>query len=86
MDFRDFRQALSSDAAKGTARAAGECQMATAAEMMFFNGAPLAHVVAYRERLRMEGIARRTEEFSRRMRRLRSSAHRPFAAGWKDAG
>jgi hypothetical protein len=47
--------------------------MATAAEMMFFNGAPLAHVVAYRERLRMEGIAQRNREFSRRVRRLRSS-------------
>ena len=86
MEFQDFRQSLSSDNGAGATRDAGECQMATAAEMMFFNGAPLAHVVAYREHLRLASIARRTEEFSRRMRRLRSSAPGPFVAGWKNAG
>jgi hypothetical protein len=73
MDFQDFRPSLSSDAVTRAKRDSAGCQMATAAEMMFFNGAPLAHVVAYRERLRMEGIAQRNREFSRRVRRLRSS-------------
>ena len=79
MDFQDFRQALSSESDFGAAGDACEFQMATAAELMFFNGAPLAHVVAYREHLRLEGIARRNQEFSRRMRRLRPSlqAHIP---------
>lgn len=73
MDFQDFRQALSSESDFGAAGDACEFQMATAAELMFFNGAPLAHVVAYREHLRLDGIARRNLEFSRRMRRLRPS-------------
>jgi hypothetical protein len=86
LDFQGFRQSLSSDAGTRAKRDAGECQMATAAEMMFFSGAPLAHVVAYREHLRMASIARRYHEFSRRMGRLRSTAHAPILAGWKNAG
>lgn len=85
MDFQGFRQSLSGDAGIRATRDAAECQMATAAEMMFFNGAPLAHVVAYREHLRLEGIARRNQEFTRRMRRLRSNAPAPIFAGLKAA-
>lgn len=62
-------------------RDAGDGHMATAAEMMFFSGAPLAHVVAYRERLRLDSIARRNQEFSARVRRLRSASHVPIMAG-----
>lgn len=85
MDFQDFRQALSSDAGIRATRDVEQCQMATAAELMFFNGAPLAHVVAYREHLRLEGIARRNREFSRRMRRLRPSLSGSVLAGWQSA-
>ena len=42
---------------------------ATAAEQMFFYGAPLAHVVAYCEHLRMANISRRYMQLSRRMAR-----------------
>lgn len=86
MHFQDVLQPLSSDEGGRAAPDAGECQMATAAEMMFFNGAPLAHVVAYREHLRMESIARRYQEFSIRTRRLRSIAHAPMLTEWMNAG
>lgn len=84
MGFQDFRQLSSCDGC--AAPEAGEPQMATAAELMFFQGAPLAHVVAYREHLRMERIARRNQEFSRRIRGLRTGLRGPLLAGGKRAG
>jgi hypothetical protein len=81
MEVQDFRRSVAGEAGKRAIRDAGECQMATAAEMMFFSGAPLAHVVAYREQLRLDGIARRNQEFSARVRRLRSTSHVPIMAG-----
>ena len=85
MDFQDFRQEPSSESGIGTMHDTCDFHMATAAELMYFNGAPLAHVVAYREHLRLEGIARRNQEFSRRTRRLRPSlqAHMlPQSSAW----
>jgi hypothetical protein len=46
LDFQGFRQSLSSDAGTRAKRDAGECQMATAAEMMFFSGAPLKNIIS----------------------------------------
>src|SRR5690606_30986531 len=56
MDFQDIRQARPGDAGRSATLDAAEWSMATASELMFFGGAPLAHVVAYREHLRMAGI------------------------------
>jgi hypothetical protein len=81
MEVQQFRRSITGDASNRVARDAGGGQMATAAEMMFFSGAPLAHVVAYREQLRLEAIARRNQEFSARVRRLRSTSHVPIMAG-----
>ncbi|MXP42115.1 hypothetical protein GRI75_10730 [Altererythrobacter soli] len=81
MDIQDFRRSFQSDAGNRAIRGADDCQMATAAEMMFFSGAPLAHVVAYREHLRLDGIARRNQQFSARLRRSRSTSHVPIMAG-----
>jgi hypothetical protein len=58
---------------------------ATAAEQMFFHGAPLAHVVAYCEHLRMANINRRNMELSRRIARQRPSASRSIFSGWDEA-
>lgn len=85
MDFRNLRQGLLGDAGNRAMHDARECQMATAAELMFFNGAPLAHVVAYREHLRMESIACRNTELSRSMRRLRSGLRAPVPMEWGSA-
>jgi hypothetical protein len=61
-----------------------DCAFATAAEQMFFLGAPLAHVVAYCEHLRMANISRRNMELSRRIARQRPSASRSIFSGWDE--
>lgn len=81
MEVQDFRRPVQGDAGNREMRDASAGQMATAAEMMFFSGAPLAHVVAYLEQLRLDGIARRSQAFSARVRRLRSTSHVPIIAG-----
>lgn len=77
-----FRPALFGDPAGLTLQQADECGLATAAELMFFYGAPLAHVVAYCEHLRLENINRRNMELSRRIARQRPSASRSIFSGW----
>jgi hypothetical protein len=52
---------------------------------MFFHGAPLAHVVAYCEHLRMANINRRNMELTRRIARQRPSASRSIFSGWDEA-
>ena len=69
-------------AARCHLRKADECGLATAAELMYFFGAPLAHVVAYCEHLRLENINRRNMEMSRRIARQRPSASRSIFCGW----
>lgn len=38
----------------------------SASELMYFHGAPLAHVVEFEERERLARIARKAREFDRR--------------------
>lgn len=85
MDFQDFRQAQPGDAVNAAMLDAREWSMATAGELMFFGGAPLAHVVAYREHLRMAGIRRRNIELSERMRSLRPARSGHLLTGWEKA-
>ena len=81
-DLPHLRPALFGDAAGAALRKADECGLATAAELMYFFGAPLAHVVAYCEHLRLENINRRNMELSRRIARQRPSASRSIFSGW----
>lgn len=83
MDSRDTLPALWSGIGTAQVGAAGENQITTASELMFFGGAPLAHVVAYGEHLRMERIARRNQACSRRICGLRSRPAERVYAGWK---
>lgn len=56
-----------------------DAAQATAAELMFFRGAPLAHVVAYCEHQRRVQIDRRKQELSRRaVRRLPGAGRSVF--------
>jgi hypothetical protein len=41
----------------------------SASELMYFDGAPLAHVVAFEERERLERIAAKVRTFERERRR-----------------
>lgn len=79
---KHLRPALFGDDAGAALRRADERGLATAAELMYFFGAPLAHVVAYCEHLRLENINRRNMELSRRIARQRPSASRSIFKGW----
>lgn len=85
MGFEELHQARFGGTVRAAMEEAGECELATAAELMFFKGAPLAHVVDYCEHMRMENISRRNMEMSRRMGRLRPTHRGSIFRSWEAA-